>query len=548
MVASVRLRRWQKSALDVLTESTDTDFLAVATPGAGKTTFALAAARMELAQRPSARLIVVAPTKHLKTQWADAAHRLSLHLDPDWSGTKRPPADVHGVVVTYQQVATNPGRIARISEGSVVILDEVHHAGDEKAWGDGLREAFDWAGRRISLSGTPFRSDTNPIPFVRYVDGFAVPDVEYGYEDALRDGGVVRPVFFPRFNGHMEWMAPGGDIYSATFEDALDRVASNQRLRTALSVEGDWLPTVLGQAHHHLMEIRAGHPEAGGLVIAADQEHAWAISDMLSNRFRARAVVATSDDPSASDRIADFADSDVPWIVAVRMVSEGVDIPRLRVGVWATTTTTELFFRQAVGRIVRWTRGIRRQRAFLFLPDDPRLRVYAERIAESRRHALHRSPAEDDDGLQQEPEPAEMPDEVESEQLSLFAALSSQTLDENDGAVSVFADDHPDDPDRELLDEDDPELVLPLAPPPPLPGGDAPSPVRLRRDLRDTNNRAARTLADLSGMTHARVNGELNRRSGVPSVAEATVPQLKRRLEVAARWRDELLGRRNRAG
>ncbi|MEM9037315.1 MAG: DEAD/DEAH box helicase family protein [Actinomycetota bacterium] len=537
MASSVRLRRWQRDALDALRASTDPDFLTVATPGAGKTTFALTAARIALAEQPGARLVVVAPTRHLKTQWADAAERLALRLEPDWATRRRPPADVHGVVVTYQQVAADPARMAKVAKGAVAVFDEIHHAGDERAWGDGLREAFEGAARRLSLSGTPFRSDTRAIPFVRYDTGVAKPDVEYGYDAALADGGVVRPVFFPRFNGHMEWVAPDGSVAEATFDDALDRTAASQRLRTALSTEGDWLPTVLGQAHHHLLGLRATHPDAGGLVIATDQEHAWAIADLLRSRFRARAIVATSDDPSASDRIAAFAASDEPWIVAVRMVSEGVDIPRLRIGVWATTTATELFFRQAVGRLVRWTPGLGRQRSFFFLPDDPRLRTFAERMAESRRHALHRDSAADDPE-QAEPEPTERPDEPDAEQLSLFAPLSARTLDDSVAELSVFAQDHPDDPDRELVDVDDPELLLPLAPPPPLPDSAGPSPRQRRIELREENSHVAGVISDLTGESHARVNGELNRTAGITSVAEATMAQLEKRLEHARRWRD----------
>ncbi|MGF2075702.1 hypothetical protein, partial [Enterococcus casseliflavus] len=85
---------------------------------------------------------------------------------------------------------------------------EVHHAGEEQAWGESLRLAFEGAARRLSLSGTPFRSDTRAIPFVRYEADEAVPDFEYGYGDALRDGRVVRPVYFPRMGGQMEWSAP----------------------------------------------------------------------------------------------------------------------------------------------------------------------------------------------------------------------------------------------------------------------------------------------------------------------------------------------------
>src|SRR5207302_6169381 len=151
--------------------------------------------------------------------------------------------------------------------------------------------------------------------------------------------------------------------------------------------DGEWLPAVLGWAVAQLTEVRSHHPEAGGLVIAADQAHARGIAALLHDRYGVgRPVVATSDDPEASARIARFAADRSPWLVAVRMVSEGVDIPRLRVGVYATPTTTELFFRQAVGRIVRWMPGVRGQRAWLFLPDDVRLRWYASRIAAARYH------------------------------------------------------------------------------------------------------------------------------------------------------------------
>ena len=108
----------------------------------------------------------------------------------------------------------------------------------------------------------------------------------------------------------------------------------------------------------------------------------------MRNRFDTTADVVVSDDPRASGKIAEFAANDRPWLVAVRMVSEGVDIPRLRVGVYATTTSTELFFRQAVGRFVRWQAGRASRKAYVYVPDDPRLRHHAFRIAEARRHIL----------------------------------------------------------------------------------------------------------------------------------------------------------------
>ncbi|MBD4678438.1 ATP-dependent helicase, partial [Xanthomonas citri pv. citri] len=79
-------------------------------------------------------------------------------------------SDYHGVALTYQGVASNPEvhRIRTLRTRTLVILDEVHHGGDNKSWGDALRVAFEGATRRVCLTGTPFRSDTSPIPFVRY--------------------------------------------------------------------------------------------------------------------------------------------------------------------------------------------------------------------------------------------------------------------------------------------------------------------------------------------------------------------------------------------
>jgi superfamily II DNA or RNA helicase len=542
MSRSVRLRPWQRDALERFRASGAPDFLAVATPGAGKTTFALTAAVQHLAANPHQRIVVVAPTQHLKHQWARAASRFDLHLEPLWSARDgRLPSDMHGIVVTYQQVAMQPLALRGVAHDAFVVFDELHHAGHERAWGEGVRTAFAGAARRLAISGTPFRSDTAAIPFVRYDDfGEAHADYEYGYGDALGDGGVVRLVYFPRIDGQMEWVAPDGSQHSATFDDALDAARSGQRLRTALSLSGEWLPAVLDQAHAQLEAVRATQPHAGGLVIAMDQEHARGIVSMLKRRHGVHATLVVSDDPTASARIEHFTEGDQPWIVAVRMVSEGVDIPRLRVGVFATNTVTELFFRQATGRLVRWTRGMRSQKAFFFIPDDPRLRRFAGGIAEQRRHSLRRRDAEDDgradDGAELD---GSGPTPVQEEQLSLFAALSAVAIgghepewvsDEHDGGPGVG-----DDPDG----LDDADLVVVLAAPP-RPGGGADGHHRTRREhkahLRLENSERARDIARRTGLTHAQVNAELNRISGVGRVSEATVAQLERRLGQADRW------------
>jgi superfamily II DNA or RNA helicase len=550
MVRSVRLRPWQKRALDRLAASGAPDFLAVATPGAGKTTFALCAAVHDVAGNPGRGVVVVAPTSHLKVQWADAAARFGLHLEPRWSPSGgRLPADVHGVVTTYQQVASSPDALRPVAGRSLVILDEIHHAGDDRAWGESVRRAFEPAPRRLALSGTPFRSDTRAIPFVRYVGDEAVPDFEYGYADALADGRVVRPVYFPRINGFMEWIAPDGSAQAAAFDDALDRARTAQRLRTALSLEGEWLATVLLQANERLAALRRQQPDAGGLVIAADQEHAQGIADLLRYRCGVRAAVAVSDDPLSSTRIARFAAGTDPWIVAVRMVSEGVDIPRLRVGVYATTTTTELFFRQAVGRFVRWTRGVRRQKAYLFIPDDLRLRTWATQIADARRHSLHRPQRDGDepgDGAGLDPLRHE---DDRGDQLSMFAALSAVVTGADESSVFDVDEAALERLDRlDRLEDDgagESALDLPLPRLPRGPAGDrhaggagAPdgNPREQRARLRERNARLVQDLVWATGMGHAQVNGQLNRLVGLRRIDEATVDQLRRRVRQAERW------------
>ncbi|CAN5405448.1 DEAD/DEAH box helicase [soil metagenome] len=576
-MSTVTLRPWQKTAFDRFMASPSPDFLAVATPGAGKTTFALTCARAVLATDPKP-LVVVAPTSHLKSQWSLAAHRMGLQLDPDWSPSVGLARDVHGLVTTYQQLATGTAaaKLRGLVADGVVILDEIHHAGHERAWGDGVKQAFELAARRLSLSGTPFRSDAAQIPFVRYdvtAEGdLAYADYTYCYGDALRDGGVVRPVYFPRFDGQMEWSTPSGQILRASFSDELARDQASLRLRTALSLDGDWLPTVLAQADERLQRIRTdaaeGQSDAGGLVIATDQDHAQGIARLLRDRLGRPADVVVSDDPTASKRIAEFARNDRPWLVAVRMVSEGVDIPRLRVGVYATTTSTELFFRQAVGRFVRWQSGRPRQKAYVYLPDDPRLRIHAYAIAEARRHVL-RPPVEPDSdefspdgGLE-----GQIHDlDLLPEQLSLFSVLSSTATgfrihgitetgidhsaeSEHDGRVETITpvpgfDDEPDVP--EPVFSADPGLAVDL-PSIPTPAGAVPdsslSVAERKDDLRTRNADVAKRLVDLTGWNHARVQAEMNKLAGIAKVATATSEQLERRLRYSESWYRRLRGR-----
>lgn len=378
------------------------DFLAVATPGAGKTAFALRIAHDLLAKRVVQRIVVVTPTEHLKKQWAASAERGGIALDPNFGGKKgRTSKDFDGVAVTYAGVAAASLALRVRCERfkTLVILDELHHAGDSRTWGEAVREAFEPATRRLALTGTPFRSDSNPIPFVTYApdeDGVprSVADYSYGYGRALADG-VVRPVLFMAYSGDMSWRTSAGDEVSARLGEPLTKDMQAQAWRTALDPSGDWIPTVLRAADRRLTEVRRDVPDAGGLVIATDQETARAYAKILAGIAGERPTLVLSDDRTASRKIAQFAEGDGRWMVAVRMVSEGVDVPRLAVGVYATSTQTPLFFAQAVGRFVRVRR--RGETASVFLPTVPVLLEYAADMEVERDHALGKPIKNDDD-------------------------------------------------------------------------------------------------------------------------------------------------------
>jgi superfamily II DNA or RNA helicase len=397
------LRNWQQEAYQEYFRTTRRDFLLVATPGSGKTAYALTVAAELLARREIAAITVVTPTEHLKHQWAQASHGLGIALDPAYRNAQgRASADFTGVAVTYAQVAAHPAlhRQRTQNRPTLVILDEIHHAGDALSWGEAIRDAFDPAHRRIGLTGTPFRSDANPIPFVTYAetaDGSrrSSADYVYGYGPAL-DDGVVRPVIFLAYSGEMRWQTRAGDEISGTLGAPMTSEQLSQAWRTALDPDGEWVTRVLEAADRRLTEVRRGMPDAAGMVIATDHLSARAYAGLLRRVTGTRPVVVLSDDKSASRKIAQFTESGERWMVAVRMVSEGVDIPRLAVGVYATSIGTALFFAQAVGRFVRVRR--RGETASVFLPSIPSLLGYAAELEAERDHVLRRPGDDDPDG------------------------------------------------------------------------------------------------------------------------------------------------------
>lgn len=546
------------------------DFLAVATPGAGKTTFALTLASWLLHHHVVQQVTVVAPTEHLKKQWAEAAARIGIKLDPEYSAGPLS-KEYDGVAVTYAGVGVRPmlHRNRCEQRKTLVILDEIHHAGDSKSWGEACQEAFDPATRRLALTGTPFRSDTNPIPFVVYEEGNdgirrSSADYTYGYGNALADG-VVRPVIFLSYSGNMRWRTKAGDEIAARLGEPMTKDAIGQAWRTALSPTGDWIPNVLSAADKRLTEVRKGIPDAGGLVIATDQESAREYAKILKRVTGEKATVVLSDEKAASKKIDRFSEDESRWMVAVRMVSEGVDVPRLAVGVYATTISTPLFFAQAVGRFVRSRR--RGETASVFVPTIPMLLDFANEMEVERDHVLDKpkkgsdeeNPFAEEDKLLADAEKLE--DEETEEQLP-FEALESDAVFDRvlyDGAEFGMQA-HPGSEEEQdylgipgLLEPDQVQLLLQkrqtrqIAHSRQKPAADADllekpaeaRPVVTHKQLlglRKQLNTMVSAYTHQSGKPHGVIHTELRRVCGGPPSAEATAGQIQQRIQKVQEW------------
>jgi superfamily II DNA or RNA helicase len=559
------LRGWQKDAYHEYFRLPRRDFLLVATPGAGKTTCALTVAAELLARREVAALTVVTPTEHLKHQWAQSASRFGIAIDPAYRNAHgRAGVGFTGVAVTYAQVAAHPALHRQRTENRrmLVIFDEIHHAGDALSWGDAVKEAFDPARRRLALTGTPFRSDANPIPFVTYLDEpgggkRSASDYVYGYGPALQDG-VVRPVIFLAYSGEMRWRTRAGDEITATLGTPMTKDQIAQAWRTALDPAGEWVSRVLEAADKRLTEVRRDMPDAGGLAIAGDHEDARAYAALLRGLTGRRPVVVLSDDPAATRKISSFAASGERWMVAVRMVSEGVDIPRLAVGVYATSVSTALFFAQAVGRFVRARR--RGETASVFLPSVPVLLSYAAELEAERDHVLRppSAPPEEDElaEAQRQRDTPDALDEPAFQALNASARFDRVLYDGGEFGTAT-ASGSPEEEDflglPGLLDPDQVRALLrkrqeaqvaarsraaravsPQASddPPAAPLVSRQALAALRKEL----NGLVGAWSHRTGQPHGVIHAELRRTCGGPPLPQATADQIRARIATIRRW------------
>jgi superfamily II DNA or RNA helicase len=402
--SSAPLRRWQSNAMKVVRPLLDREpVLVEACPGAGKTNFALTVAHGLLCEGVVSRVLIVAPTLGIVDGWLRAASpaspstpTLPLRGGRDWHPVNPIGEQWVGAVFTFQSLfamtdmflahATDPGH------RTLVVFDEVHHAGAGSAWGEASQVAFSRAATAVlSLSGTPFRTDREPIVFVPSSGGCARAQYRYSYREAIVDG-ACRPVQFVEVRGTTMFRTEDGETHEVSFDDdQLTEVGVQRRLRAALEwIEpGSIADKMIKDANTYLLALRsAGDGDAAGLVVCVDCEHADRVAThMAQHVLRKRPIVACSrsyddNDPAPADAIEQFGRGHEPWLVAVNMVSEGIDIRRLRVVVYLTNRMTLLSFRQIVGRVVRSDPTNAKDDGRVYIAADPRLLEMARAITD----------------------------------------------------------------------------------------------------------------------------------------------------------------------
>ena len=401
-------RQWQSRAIEIATKLlniNETDMSVAAGVGSGKTYFACAVAEIAAALARAEQMVVVTINRRCQRQWFKTMKRLKIPLklvkngNGDLKGGL--PPDVKGYITTYASIGSFPDLHAAYcgSKKTFVIFDEVHHLNEDETtkWGKQAKIAFESAAFRLCLSGTFFSSNGAKIPFARMEprdganDIFEYnPHISYSYGESVADG-ICRRVVFKPFDGPIQYKREDDPQFrESTFADLIDTKDIGLRLWGACQTKGEdgqpntMIEEMLFRAHRQLMDLRAaGHERAGGLIVCQEKSQARLVRDVMQRISGHRVVLVLDDEPGSDDAIDSFAHGFMPWMVAIKMVTEGVDIPRLRVGVYLSNVVQKLTFIQFLGRMVRHFKGDEANKGdpagegYIYYPGDERLKEIA---------------------------------------------------------------------------------------------------------------------------------------------------------------------------
>ena len=420
----MQLREWQTDCLEKIQTgigNLQTNFTVVACPGAGKTILQTVFAKHLLDEGLVDYILNIVPTDTLRNNNARVFQDvvgINLCTSRPGNGEMK-----QGFVTTYQMISRRSNldalltHLTKDGKRFAVIADEVHHGSshEDSKYGDVLSYLVERSSYCLTVSGTLWRSDGEMISGVTYErtsDGFyAVPDFEYSLERATLDG-VVCPVHFTELNGSVHYQVKDLETHKTTSKTVSDtNIATENKAKVAykhlINPNGDFCKDLLRQAASELtVKIRkheALTPDVlppAGLVVAASKKHADKIALLLEEITGEEPVVVHGDKPNNKETIKQFTDGELTsnWLVSVGMVSEGVDIPRIKVLAYLTSAKTELIFHQIVGRAMRarvsTTGNPLGEYASIFMPSTSQLHRYVSRFVVSQPKLASRTKTE----------------------------------------------------------------------------------------------------------------------------------------------------------
>lgn len=378
----MQLRDWQRECFHLALKRFSRGqrhFLCLATPGAGKTLLASTLAAQLLAEKHIDLVVCFAPSVIVADDFQAA---LAAQTGARFDGR----LGARGLSLTYQAMLTQPESFWALFKTQRVfaIFDEIHHCAgqqlsDANAWGAPLLSRIqNFATYTLALTGTPWRSDQRPITLARYGNERVDCDYSYGLDRAVNEGVCRMPLLTLIDNDDIHVIRDGKSTRYSGLKDLVE--SETCRYEEVLRAEA-LITYSLRLATRQLEKLRLKDPTAGGLVVASSVQHAQQIRHLLHREFNIHAAIATYQEQDPLQTIRTFKHGKTPWIVSVGMISEGTNVPRLRVCCHLTRVKTELYFRQVLGRILR-AKGTSGEAAYFYMPAEPTMVEYADRLIE----------------------------------------------------------------------------------------------------------------------------------------------------------------------
>lgn len=378
----MKLRQWQAECINLaLTQyqSDQSHFLALATPGAGKTIMASELADQLLRSQLVDLVICFAPSSIVARDFSESLHIRTQERFDGLIGAK-------GRSLTYQSLQYLDMNFWQLFERYkvFVIFDEIHHCAgsnidNANAWGEQIiLNIKDKAEFSLALTGTPWRSDSAPIVLSNYMhpSNKISCDYVYGLSEAITDDVCRVPQIIAIDNNNI---SVTDDEETKTFNSFKSLLTQSVIPYQDIIENEKVMDYVIASAQKKLNKIRAVNSDAAGLIVASSVEHARQIATLMTNNFNEEPAVVTYRENDPTSIIQKFRHAQTKWIISVGMISEGTNIPRLQVCCHLTNIKTEMHFRQILGRILRMTDAIN-QEAVLYMPAEPKLLEYAYRV------------------------------------------------------------------------------------------------------------------------------------------------------------------------